>query len=653
MQYRGDIDGLRAIAVLAVVIFHLDVPGFEGGFVGVDIFFVISGYLITSIIKGKFERNSFTFSDFYLRRIRRLIPPLIVTVVATLICAGLVMTPYDMERFSLTAAAALLSLSNIVFYLEAGYWDTASELKPLLHTWSLGVEEQFYLFWPGLIVALLGIRKSVPFGVSLTLIFLLGSTLSIWFTFVDQSAAFYLLPFRVFQFAAGALLIPLTSALQREAGSDHNAAKVVIFWAGILLIGISISLLGENRDFPGWIALLPTTGAVLILLAGASWSQGTATHTSKLMNNGVSLWLGRVSYSMYLVHWPLISLYRYHYGQDLLLPDQVALLLATIVATGLLHYGVERRFYSRGTGDGGGSTNLDNAIFARRTGLASLVLALAMMAIWFNQGSLSLNQTTSMSLTAEQIKQGQKDRLKKYDRACSLASWMAGGSCNKEATLQVLIFGDSHEPDGFNFLQAAYGQDRSVNLIVFGGMNTCKDFELQAGRFVSSDKQCQQRLDVLSDPAFHSQLAIVYYSALRPYGNGHLRMYQALKKLKESNPGLRIITQGGYLKTRRHCSYYISKTNSSTDCVLPDNVIYFADQPQRMPLYNKFRSIEDYYIDRVDLLCDSRRVSTCRSKARDGTPVFYDKSHQSIEFAEMAGRLYAKEHPDLLYEIAD
>ena len=161
LKYRADIDGLRAIAVLSVVLFHLDFALFEGGFVGVDVFFVISGYLITSIIKHKYENQDFKLADFYARRIRRLVPPLIATIAATLFGAALIMTPYDMVGFSRSAVAALFSLSNIVFYLESGYWDTASELKPLLHTWSLGVEEQFYLFWPALIIGLLSIRRVV------------------------------------------------------------------------------------------------------------------------------------------------------------------------------------------------------------------------------------------------------------------------------------------------------------------------------------------------------------------------------------------------------------------------------------------------------------------------------------------------------------
>ena len=165
------------------------------------------------------------------------------------------MTPNDMVTFSRSAAAALFSLSNIVFYLESGYWDTASELKPLLHTWSLGVEEQFYLFWPALIVGLLSFRRFIAFGSSLAVISVLGAVLCIWFTGVDQSAAFYLLPFRVFQFATGALLIPLTSFLEQNTKGYPYSVPALAFWSGLLCILLSVTTFSGDTVFPGYAVL--------------------------------------------------------------------------------------------------------------------------------------------------------------------------------------------------------------------------------------------------------------------------------------------------------------------------------------------------------------------------------------------------------------
>ena len=168
--YRADIDGMRAIAVTLVTLFHLNIQSLAGGYIGVDIFFVISGFLISSIIWTKKSRGEFRLRDFYLGRIRRLLPPLYATVLVTFVAAGFILLPDDFARFSRSAIATLFSVSNILFYFEAGYWDTSSHLKPLLHTWSLGVEEQFYLIWPLFIIFCATTLRRVPFVLILLLV---------------------------------------------------------------------------------------------------------------------------------------------------------------------------------------------------------------------------------------------------------------------------------------------------------------------------------------------------------------------------------------------------------------------------------------------------------------------------------------------------
>lgn len=645
MNYRADIDGLRAIAVLSVVIFHLGVPGFGGGYVGVDVFFVISGYLITSIIKHKYEQRSFKLSDFYFRRIKRLIPPLIATIAATLVGAAFIMTPYDMTGFSRSAVAALFSLSNFVFYLESGYWDTASEFKPLLHTWSLGVEEQFYIFWPALILGLMGIRRFVPFGVSLALISVFGAALCIWYTGVDQSAAFYLLPFRVFQFAIGALLIPLCTILRVTQQKWPPSTGTFIFWAGMLCIAISVSALGGDVNFPGWAVLLPTIGAALVLLGGA-WPGDTHVTVYALMENPVSNWLGKVSYSMYLVHWPLVALFRYQYGHALSPTDQVLLAAATLVATVLLHYGVERRFYQRETNSRDTSSRLSGPSFALRTFLVLGLLALVNVNVWQSDGWPW--RFPSLSLSAEQIREGKKRRFDKSNRACHITSPLSYKACNFDAKLQVLVLGNSHEPDGYNFINAGFGNDESINLIMFGGTNPCKDLLRKSGRLITRDELCQERLDALFDPAMAERLDLVFYAANKPYAENKGSILAILRQLKTVNPNMQLITLGGYINTERPCSHYINQSMTTDACALPGNVVYFEDDPSSEPLFNEFRAMESDYIDRVDLLCKNRVLQTCRTRTDDGVPAFYDTHHHSLEFAEMSGKLFAKKHPYIL-----
>ena len=462
MKYRADIDGLRAIAVLSVVFFHLDLSAFRGGFVGVDIFFVISGYLITSIIKHKYENHDFKLSDFYARRIRRLLPPLIATVAATVVGASFIMTPYDMVGFSRSAAAALFSLSNVVFYLESGYWDTASELKPLLHTWSLGVEEQFYLFWPALIIGLLKCRRFVPLGISLAAISLLGAILCIWFTTVDQSAAFYLLPFRVFQFAAGALLIPIAATLRQRARHFPDALLRLAFWSGIICIAASVALLDGDTHFPGWAVLLPTLGAALVLLPAAT-STTLDFPARALMENRRSIWVGRVSYSMYLVHWPIVALFRYQNGPELTTASQIGLGVSTLLATMALHYGIERRYYHRAAATDQTPADPNNSQFALRTLAVAGLLALLATSAW--QGDGWAWRFPTLTLSAQQITQGEQDRFKQLPKACILGLSASLENCNFAADTQILVLGNSTEQDGLNFISAAYGNNKNVNMI--------------------------------------------------------------------------------------------------------------------------------------------------------------------------------------------
>ena len=650
MKYRADIDGLRAIAVVSVVMFHLEVAGFSGGYVGVDIFFVISGFLITSIIKHKYENHTFKLSDFYFRRVRRLVPPLIATVAATLLGAALIMTPYDMVAVSRSAVAALFSVSNVVFYFESGYWDAASELKPLLHTWSLGVEEQFYLFWPALIVGLLSIRRYISFGASLALISLLGAALCVWFTSVDQSAAFFLLPFRVFQFAIGAWLIQLVSHLQAREKKTGFLIPFLVFWLGLLCIITSVFGFDETTIFPGWAALLPTIGAALILISGSSPSQ-RGVPTRALMQNPLSIWLGRVSYSMYLVHWPLIVLFRYQYGLEMTIADQLFLAMGTLLATGVLHYGIERYFYQRSSKetDINSSRTSDKRFIINIAGVAAL-LALIAASAWFGDGWAWREPNLTMS--AEQIKKGREDRIKKYALACNIIDYPSGRACKGDAHRQVLILGDSHEVDAYNFLNAGYGESSDTRLLVSGIINDCYK-SLKAPDFlVSSDKKCQQRIDALFSPELVKHLNVVIFATVRPASESNQVAISLLNQLKTMNPKIRFVVFGSYLILKRDCSYYIGKYGSPSACTREEHVKYFAARRRLLKIKN-FPQVEPYYIDRVELLCRNRALENCLTRTTEGIPMFYDTNHNSLEFAEMSGKMYAKKHPTLLRDLAE
>lgn len=311
--YRPDIDGLRAIAILSVIVFHINKHLIPGGFVGVDVFFVISGFLISLHILKDIERERFSLVEFYRRRIKRLALPLLLVVLVTLIAAFLLMIPDDFIRAANSALYALLSLANVYFWLyqDTSYFAADSSTLPLLHLWSLGVEEQFYIFWPLILMySYHGTRAKVFFifaGVVALLSFAFGE---FWFH-RDFSFVYYMLPARAGELLAGAMV---AMAVMRQVEIPAGISTLVAL-SGLLLLIASFLLLNENQVFPGVHAIMPTMGAALLILAG-SCSRNIVTRS---LGAKPLVWIGLVSYSAYLWHWPLLAFLRYeHIGIDLL-----------------------------------------------------------------------------------------------------------------------------------------------------------------------------------------------------------------------------------------------------------------------------------------------------------------------------------------------
>jgi peptidoglycan/LPS O-acetylase OafA/YrhL len=333
--YRPEIDGLRAIAILAVLCFHLQILGMSGGFIGVDVFFVISGYLITRNIVKDLEGGNFSLKQFYLGRIRRLFPALLATIVATLATAYLVLTPEHLERLGHSAISAIFSVSNLFFWSESGYFDEAKVFKPLLHTWSLGVEEQFYLIWPLLLIVQVkytnGVRTSIIIGLAI------ASFAVTQFIIEEHSdSAFYWMPLRAWEFAIGSVLVFQRHSLpERYAPNFFDSLAALI---GLLLILIPIFTYDQYTLFPGLAALTPCLGTALLILYGNS------AISKPLLTNRLTVYIGRLSYSLYLVHWPIIILFSYWKLGGIGLKSLVLVLPTIVLSAVLLNYFVEQRF---------------------------------------------------------------------------------------------------------------------------------------------------------------------------------------------------------------------------------------------------------------------------------------------------------------------
>ncbi|MCW1913778.1 acyltransferase [Luteolibacter sp. GHJ8] len=303
--YRPSIDGLRAVAILAVLIFHLHPSWLPGGFVGVDVFFVLSGYLITAVITAEHQHGNFSLGKFYQRRIARLFPAFIVMAAATMAAAALIYSAQDLASTGESLATAAASVINLRLMLQGAYFELSPDAEPFLHCWSLSVEEQFYLFYPILLVLLLRrSRKLLLIGLLGLMLVSLASCLVI--TPLRSPWAFYLLPTRAWELLAGGFLALRRS--HQETGASMMLASKFFPWLGVALLVASFILIREAAGFPGYQALFPVIGTLLVI-TGTDMPRGGGVQ--RILAAPLLVSIGKLSYSLYLWHWPVFSFVDY------------------------------------------------------------------------------------------------------------------------------------------------------------------------------------------------------------------------------------------------------------------------------------------------------------------------------------------------------
>ena len=448
MQYRREIDGLRALAVLPVLLFHASFQTFSGGYVGVDVFFVISGYLITSIIINELHAGTFSIVKFYERRARRILPALFLVMLACLPFAWLWMSPTGLQEFSKSLVAVSLFLSNILFWKEAGYFATANELKPLLHTWSLAVEEQYYVLFPLFLMLAWRFGQRWMMGILLVAAFA-SLALSEWALTRYLSASFYLLPTRGWELLIGALAaFYLFSKTNTNKPNDwYLIVSQIASMLGLLLIAYSIFAFDKATPFPGLSALLPTIGAVLIILF--AWPQNIV---GKLLGTKSLVGIGLISYSAYLWHQPLFSFARYgslHEPSKLI---YVALIIASLILAFLTWKFVETPFRNK------------NIISRKQIFWFGLLGSLFFIAVGllgiYNKGfekrfAMPASLSNSFGVSNRASECFDKPNLYKNDNwLCDLG--IQNSSSTQQATKpQIMVFGDSHSKSLFDAFNSA------------------------------------------------------------------------------------------------------------------------------------------------------------------------------------------------------
>lgn len=466
MNYRREIDGLRALAVLPVILFHAGFETFGGGFVGVDIFFVISGYLITSIILAEFDQGKFSLVNFYERRARRILPALFLVMLVCIPFAWFWLLPSDMKDFSQSLFAVSIFASNILFWCQSGYFDTAAELKPLLHTWSLAVEEQYYVFFP-LFLSLFWKLGKRWILVTLALVFVGSLALAHWASYAKQNAAFYLLPTRVWELLIGVFIAFYLSRANRKEFAV--SLSELGGWSGIALILYAVFAYSKVIPVPGLHTLVPTLGAALVALFATQ-----QTTAGKFLGNKVFVGIGLISYSAYLWHQPLFSFFR-HWSSNQGLPlahhDSHPAFLMLVVLTFILAYFswkyVEAPFRMNGT------------LFTRmQVFLLAFVFTLFFVSVGYVGYKQSGFEGRFNRILSGDI--GHKEFHKYIDEkffdcepkavAENALTWEGSLRCkqSKQGTPEIVLLGDSHAEHLFLGL-AEYIPKKNIAFYIYGG----------------------------------------------------------------------------------------------------------------------------------------------------------------------------------------
>jgi len=488
IKYRPDIDGLRSIAIMSVLIFHLGFQSFSGGFVGVDIFFVISGFLITNLIKREIEiTGEFSMKQFYIKRIRRLLPALIIVLFFTILFSILVFSPTHLSRIGGALTSAIASVSNIYFWLETDYFDVSSQLKPFLHTWSLSTEEQFYLIWPFLLWGLMTIKKNwlIPAFLILTGIF----SLYLNQVFGDGSVGiiskhsqriaeliqdgnttiFFLLPFRIFEFAIGALVVWIIHIKSKQWIYD------LLFILGLILIGYAVFSFDDKMLFPSYYGLVPTLGAALIIYSG---------HNSRfkgILSNKLAVGIGLISYSLYLIHWPIIVFWTY-LANSIDSSAALIIILASFTLATLNYFYVEQPFRKK---------KYDLALPHWKYTIIALVALLAYLGINIKQND-GWTWRIPKTVVFEDIGDAKNFHLKMWGGA----GYQGKGLIDRaKGKADIVLIGDSHANHYAEGLYKILSKDNNLSLYI---SNCFSSIYLPKFRRVDKESYIQISAEALS-----------------------------------------------------------------------------------------------------------------------------------------------------------
>jgi peptidoglycan/LPS O-acetylase OafA/YrhL len=631
-NYRAHVDGLRGIAVLSVVGFHAAPGRVPGGFIGVDIFFVISGFLISSIIFDGLATNTFNFVKFYTRRIKRIFPALIVILLGCFIFAQFVLVADEYKQLSKHVAGGAGFVSNLILWSESGYFDNASETKPLLHLWSLGVEEQFYIIWP--ITLWFAWNKRVNILVVIVLIAVLSFLINIYYIYVDAAFAFYTPLSRFWELLIGAALAFARYQTRASFHDTGNMFNNILACAGCLVIATSLWLIDKDQRFPGWLAILPTTGAALIIAAGSK-----AWVNRVILSNPKLVWFGLISFPLYLWHWPLLSFLRVLHSSEVPQQARFVAVLASIVLAWLTYIFIEKpiRF---------GAPN--------RYITAALVSLVAITG-WLGWNGYARDEFRLRFVALPKVaNEGDigNDRYFEYLQrnfySCTPIEllmesdvWHGIRRCfqsEEKAEKQVALIGDSHAEHLFAGLAEAL---TGVNLVMFGQggipFTNDKDFK-NIFNYVLNDKNITR---VILSAHWNAKFISEHMSAVEVEAG----LLETVNKLSAAGKRVFITDDVPEFSFDPYKCKYDGRLGLAHNC--SEDASLLRKQLQMFqPILQSVadRNVAVKIIPTAEMFCDKNECSM----ARDGVLFFRDAHHLNINGSKYLGKLIIQNDPGLI-----
>lgn len=614
MKYRKEIDGLRAFAIIPVIFFHAGLQSFSGGFVGVDVFFVISGYLIATLIISQLSINIFSLHHFYIRRVRRILPALFIMMLVSIPFAWILLLPSDMKEFSQSMVSVVIFLSNILFWMKSGYFDTSTEIKPLIHTWSLSIEEQFYILFPVICIIIFKFSKR-NFLLIFSLIALIGLLTAQHITTNYPSMAFYMLPTRGWEIICGVLVACM---LQREYFLRLRGVIInqILSLAGFGLVLFSIITFNLNTPHPSLYTLIPVIGTMLLIFFTCE-----KTYIFKIFTNKYIVGIGLLSYSLYLLHQPIFAFAKYRLVDNLSISHVSIIVFISLIFAYFSYRIIESPFrdFERIS-----NKSLFNIIVA----IAIVIFIIGLMGHRTNgfidrspPDHLSKNFYYDLQTTTSLNGVDGNDCITNIAKFCRVHEGL-------EAS--ILMVGDSHSGDFSNVFKK-YAQQNNIDAIQLS-MGGCSFSPLSFSR---NSGQCSKAVELLQNLIENKEISKIIFIT---------NFYQYINSLDEINAKKNLFFISELFKNAISRNIEVVYFTPRPTLTMPLGRSAMANKLDKIKLQpEKYQNLVESYLkknvvplglrvyDQREVLLETfcSGISKCVHGMHAGRPLYRDKSHLS------------------------